>query len=98
MEKLAEAYKALNPNVTVEVNQSDSTTGITSAIEGACDLGMASRDLKDSEKDQGATATVIATDGIAVIVNNGNKVDGLTADQVKQIFTGEVSKWRSASQ
>ena len=89
MEKLAEAYKALNPNVTVEVN----TTGITSAIEGACDLGMASRDLKDSEKDQGATATVIATDGIAVIVNNGNKVDGLTADQVKQIFTGEVSKW-----
>lgn len=93
MEKLAEAYKALNQNVTVEVNQSDSTTGITSAIEGACDLGMASRDLKDSEKDQGATATVIATDGIAVIVNNGNKVDGLTADQVKRIFTGEVSKW-----
>ena len=93
MEKLAEAYRALNPNVTVEVNQSDSTTGVTSAIEGACDLGMASRDLKDSEKDQGATPTVIATDGIAVIVNNGNKVDGLTADQVKQIFTGEVSKW-----
>lgn len=93
MEKLAEAYRTLNPNVTVEVNQSDSTTGVTSAIEGACDLGMASRDLKDSEKDQGATATVIATDGIAVIVNNDNKVDGLTADQVKQIFTGEVSKW-----
>lgn len=93
MEKLAEAYGALNQNVTVEVNQSDSTTGVTSAIEGACDLGMASRDLKDSEKDQGATATVIATDGIAVIVNNDNKVDGLTADQVKQIFTGEVSKW-----
>ena len=93
MEKLAEAYRTLNPNVTVEVNQSDSTTGITSAIEGACDLGMASRDLKDSEKDQGATATVIATDGIAVIVNNGNKFDCLTADQVKQIFTGEVSKW-----
>lgn len=93
MEKLAEAYKALNPNVTVEVNQSDSTTGVTSAIEGACDLGMASRDLKGSEKEQGATATVIATDGIAVIVNNDNKVDDLTADQVKQIFTGEVSKW-----
>lgn len=93
MEKLAEAYRALNQNVTVEVNQSDSTTGVTSAIEGACDLGMASRDLKDSEKDQGATATVIATDGIAVIVNNDNKVDGLTADQVEQIFTGEVSNW-----
>lgn len=93
MEKLAEAYKALNPNVTVEVNQSDSTTGVTSAIEGACDLGMASRDLKDSEKEQGAESTVIATDGIAVIVNNDNSVSELTSDQVKQIFTGEVSKW-----
>lgn len=93
MEKLAEAYKGLNPNVTVEVNQSDSTTGVTSAIEGACDLGMASRDLKDSEKQQGAESTVIATDGIAVIVNNDNKLDSLTSDQVKQIFTGEVSKW-----
>lgn len=93
MEKLAEAYKALNPNVTVEVNQSDSTTGVTSAIEGACDLGMASRDLKDSEKEQGAESTVIATDGIAVIVNKDNAASDLTSDQVKQIFTGEVSKW-----
>ena len=93
MEKLAEAYKALNPNVTIEVNQSDSTTGVTSAIEGACDLGMASRELKDSETSQGVTAKVIATDGIAVIVNNDNKVDNLTSDQVKKIFTGEVTKW-----
>lgn len=93
MEKLAEAYKALNPNVTIEVNQSDSTTGVTSAIEGACDLGMASRELKDSETSQGATAKVIATDGIAVIVNNDNKVDDLTSDQVKKIFTGEITKW-----
>lgn len=93
MEKLAEAYKALNPNVTIEVNQSDSTTGVTSAIEGACDLGMASRELKDSETSQGVTAKVIATDGIAVIVNNDNKVDNLTSDQVKKIFTGEVIKW-----
>ena len=93
MEKLAEAYKALNPNVTIEVNQSDSTTGVTSAIEGACDLGMASRELKDSETSQGATAKVIATDGIAVIVNNDNKVDNLTSDQVKKIFTGEITKW-----
>ena len=77
MEKLAEAYKALNPNVIIEVNQSDSTTGVTSAIEGACDLGMASRELKDSETSQGVTAKVIATDGIAVIVNNDNKVDNL---------------------
>lgn len=93
MEKLAEAYKALNPNVTIEVNQSDSTTGVTSAIEGACDLGMASRELKDSETSQGVTAKVIATDGIAVIVNNDNKVDNLTSDQVKKIFTGEAIKW-----
>ncbi len=93
MEKLSEAYKALNPNVTVEVNQSDSTTGVTSAIEGACDLGMASRELKDSEKAQGAQNTVIATDGIAVILNKGNNVDSLTSDQVKQIFTGQITKW-----
>ncbi len=93
MEKLSEVYKALNPNVTVEVNQSDSTTGVTSAIEGACDLGMASRELKDSEKAQGAQNTVIATDGIAVILNKGNNVDSLTSDQVKQIFTGQITKW-----
>ena len=93
MEKLAEAYKALNPGVTIEVNQSDSTTGVTSAIEGACDLGMASRELKDSETNQGVTAKVIATDGIAVIVNKGNNIDNLTSEQVKKIFTGEVTKW-----
>ena len=93
MEKLAEAYQALNPNVTVEVNQSDSTTGVTSAIEGACDLGMASRELKDSETSEGAQATVIATDGIAVIVNKDNSIEDLTSDQVKQIFTGEITKW-----
>jgi phosphate transport system substrate-binding protein len=93
MEKLAEAYKALNPSVTIEVNQSDSTTGVTSAIEGACDLGMASRELKDSEKSQGVTSKVIATDGIAVIVNKDSSVDNLTSDQVKKIFTGEVTKW-----
>lgn len=93
MEKLAEAYQGLNPDVAVEVNQSDSTTGVTSVLEGACDLGMASRDLKDSETEQGAESIVIATDGIAVIVNNDNPVDDLTADQVKQIFTGEVTAW-----
>lgn len=93
MEKLAEAYQKLNDKVTVEVNQSDSTTGVTSAIEGACDLGMASRDLKDSETSQGAESTVIATDGIAVVVNNDNAVTSLTSDQVKQIFTGELTEW-----
>lgn len=93
MEKLAEAYQPLNPDVTIEVNQSDSTTGVTSAIEGACDLGMASRDLKDSETSEGAQATVIATDGIAVIVNPESAVEDLTSDQVKQIFTGEITSW-----
>lgn len=93
MEKLAEAYQALNPDVTIEVNQSDSTTGVTSAIEGACDLGMASRDLKDSETSEGAQATVIATDGIAVIVNPESAFEDLTSDQVKQIFTGEITSW-----
>lgn len=93
MEKLAEAYKALNPNVTIEVNQSDSTTGVTSTIEGACDLGMASRALKDSETSQGVSATVIATDGIAVIVNKDSSVSDLTSEQVKNIFTGDVTKW-----
>ena len=93
MEKLAEAYQALNPDVTIEVNQSDSTTGVTSAIEGACDLGMASRDLKDSETSEGAQATVIATDGIAVIVNNDAGIDELTSEQVKDIYTGNITTW-----
>ena len=92
MEKLAEAYQAANKDVTVEVQQSDSTTGITSAKEGICDIGMASRDLKDEEKD-GLTAQEIARDGIAVIVNKDNDVDELTSDQVKSIFTGETTTW-----
>lgn len=93
MEKLAEAYQAANPNVNVEVQQSDSSTGVQSAIDGICDLGMASRDLKDSEVSAGVEATVIAMDGIAVIVNNDSPVTGLTADQVKEIFLGNVTDW-----
>lgn len=93
MEKLKEAYVELNPNVTIEVQQSDSTTGMTSAIEGVCDIGMASRELKDSETDAGLRATVIAMDGIAVIVNNDSPVDALTSDNVKAIFTGEAVNW-----
>lgn len=93
MEKLKEAYAVLNPNVTIEVQQSDSTTGMTSAIEGVCDIGMASRELKDSELSAGLNATVIAMDGIAVIVNNDSPVDELTSENVKSIFTGEVTDW-----
>lgn len=95
MEKLAEAYKALNSGVTIEVNQSDSTTGVNMATEGTCDIGMVSRELKDSEKG-GVSAQVIAQDGIAVIVNPGSSVDGLTSDQVKGIYTGELATWEDA--
>lgn len=93
MEKLAEAYEALNPDVKVEVQQSDSSTGVQSAIDGTCDLGMASRELKDSELSQGVKPVVIAMDGIAVIVNNGSSVDDLASDQVKGIFTGDITDW-----
>ena len=94
MEKLKEAYeKANGGKITVEVQQSDSTTGITSAAEGICDIGMASRELKDEETSENLTATEIARDGIAVVVNNDNDVDELTSDQVKSIFTGETTDW-----
>ena len=93
MEKLKEAYAKANKDVTVEVQQSDSTTGVTNAIEGTCDIGMASRDLADSEAKKGVKATVIAKDGIAVIVNKDSKVDELTSAQVKDIYTGKTTKW-----
>lgn len=98
MEKLAEAYKAINVGVDIEVQQSDSTTGVTSANDGLCDIGMASRELKDSEKELGLTATVIATDGIAVVVNNENPIGDITSDQVKGIYTGEITDWSQLAQ
>jgi len=93
MEKLAEAYQEINAEVTVEVQQSDSTTGVTSVIDGLCDIGMASRELKDEETEAGVTSTVLATDGIAVIVNPENTVEDLTSEQVKSIFIGETTDW-----
>ena len=98
MEKLAEAYKAINGGVDIEIQQSDSTTGVTSANDGLCDIGMASRELKDSEKELGLTATVIATDGIAVIVNNENPMGDITSAQVKGIYTGEITDWSQLAQ
>ena len=92
MEKLAEAYMKLNGNVKIEIQTSDSTTGMTSAIDGVCDIGMASRELKDTEAEK-LTATVIAQDGIAVVVNNNNPIDNLTKDQVKSIYVGETTSW-----
>lgn len=96
MEKLSEAYQEVNKDMAIEVQQSDSTTGITSAKDGICDIGMASRDLKDEEK-EGLTATVIAKDGIAVIVNNTNEMEDMTSEQVKSIFTGETTEWEELS-
>lgn len=92
MEKLKEAYQKVNSGAEIEINQSDSTTGMTSAMSGICDIGMASRELKDEEA-QELTSIVIATDGIAVIVNNDSPVDELTSEQVKAIFTGETVAW-----
>lgn len=97
MEKLKEAYVAINPNATIEVQQSDSTTGMNSVIEGVCDIGMASREVKDSELEAGVVPTTIATDGIAVIVNLENSISDLTSDQVKGIYTGEITDWSEVS-
>ena len=101
MEKLKEAYVAVNagayaevnPNAEIEIQQSDSTTGMTSAIDGICDIGMASRELKDEELEAGLTSTTIANDGIAIIVNNDNPTDDLSVDQVKSIYVGETTTW-----
>ena len=98
MEKLKEAYEAVNTNATIEINQTDSSTGMSTALEGVCDIGMASRALKDEELSGGLTATCIATDGIAVIVNKENSVDGLTSDQVKGIYTGEITDWSGVAE
>ena len=92
MEKLVEAYLKINTGAEIEVQQSDSTAGMTGAIDGTCDIGMASRELKDAEKAE-LTATVIAMDGIAVIVNNENTLDNITSENVKLIYTGEITKW-----
>lgn len=93
MQVLKEEYEALNPDVTIELQQSDSTTGVNDAIAGTSDIGMASRALKDSELEKGVVGTVIANDGIAVIVNNESTVTGLTSEQVKGIYMGELTNW-----
>lgn len=93
MEKLKEAYTAVNSGAEIEIQESDSTTGMTDASAGTSDIGMASRDLKDSETEQGLTATTIAMDGIAVIVNLDNPTANLTSDQVKGAYVGEITSW-----
>ena len=98
MEKLAEAYMSLNPNVEIELQQSDSSSGMTSTIDGVCDIGMASRALKDSEIEKGLTGLTIAMDGIAVIVSLDNPVDGLTTEQVRDIYMGEITDWSEVNE
>lgn len=93
MEKLKEAYMAINTAAEIEIQESDSTTGMTAALEGTCDIGMASRELKESEIEGGLTATQIAMDGIAVVVSNDNPTDELSKDEVKSIFTGDAATW-----
>lgn len=93
MEKIAEKYMELNAGVTIEIQQSGSGAGITSTIEGVCDIGMSSRDLKENEIAEGVSSTKIAMDGIAVIVNVDNAVDDLTSEQIKDIFVGKTTKW-----
>lgn len=93
MEVLVEKYTQLNPNVKVTLLQSDSTTGMNDAISGNSDLGMASRELKSSETEKGLTGAQIALDGIAIIVNNANALDGLTTEQVRDIYLGKITSW-----
>lgn len=96
MEKLKETYAVLNPNASIEIQMSDSSAGMTAAMDGTCDIGMASRELKDSELAQ-LTPLHIALDGIAVIINNGNTTVSLSKEQVKSIFTGTTVKWSELS-
>lgn len=98
MEKLKEAYEALNPNVEIELQQSDSSSGMTSTRDGVCDIGMASRALKDSELEAGLVPMTIAMDGIAVIVSNDNEVTGLTTEQVRSIYMGETTDWSEVNE
>lgn len=93
MEKLAEAYKALNPDVSIDIQQTGSGAGITSATEGTCDIGMSSRELKQEELDAGLTEMKIADDGIAVIVNLENPITNITSDEIMKIYTGEINNW-----
>lgn len=93
MEKLVEAYQKVNTGASIEIQESDSTTGVTDTVSGNCDIGMTSRELKDSEIAEGLESTVIAMDGIAVILNKENTVAKLSSEEVKAIFKGEITRW-----
>ena len=92
MEELAAAYQKINGNVEIEIQTSDSSAGMAGCMEGTCDVGMASRDLKDEEAAE-LTPLAIALDGIVIVVNRDNPIENLTSDQVKKIYTGEITSW-----
>lgn len=98
MEKLKEAYVKVNSGASIEVQQTDSTSGMTGTIDGVLDIGMASRELKDSEKEAGLNSTAIALDGIAVVVNNDNPLNEITSEQIMKIYTGEITLWSEIEQ
>lgn len=98
MEKLKEAYIAVNTAAEIEIQESDSTTGMTAVMEGTCDIGMASRELKDSEIEGGLTGTVIAMDGIAVVINHNNPADDFSNEAVNRIFRGDVTAWEEVAE
>lgn len=96
MQELIEAYQQINTNAQIEINQTDSSAGMKAAMDGTIDIGMASRELKDSEKAE-LTPVQIALDGIAIVVNPENTVEDLTTDQVKAIYVGDVTTWADAT-
>ena len=98
MEKLKEAYEAINAHVEIELQQTDSTSGMTAALDGVCDIGMASRELKESELEADLVPQVIALDGIAVIVSPDNPVETLTTEQVRGIYMGEITDWSEVNE
>lgn len=93
MEKLKESYVKINPNADIEISQSDSTIGVNSVIEGIADIGMVSREVKESELKKGVKPQVLAIDGLAIIVNHQNPITNLTKEQVRKIFLGEITTW-----
>ena len=93
MEKLKESYVKINPNAIIEIQQSDSTTGVNSVVEGIADLGMVSREIKDSESKKGISYEVLAIDGLAIIVNKENPISYLSKEQVRDIFLGNITTW-----
>lgn len=95
MEKLIESYKQVNPNAVIELQQSDSTTGVNVVVEGIADIGMVSRDVKESELKKGISVRVLAIDGLAIIVNKQNPISNVSKENVRKIFTGEITTWEA---